>query len=403
LGRIAEAPNLKLQSIRRSLCAAALFENSAAMMSWNEDERLMAAALALSRRGLGLAAPNPSVGAIVVKDGHVVGRGVTGQGGRPHAETQALFEAGEQAKGATLFVTLEPCSHHGKTPPCTDAIIAAGIARVVSALEDPNPKVAGSGYTLLRAAGIEVISGLLQNEARQIHLGHIMAVSARRPMVTLKLAETADGYAAGPLGAPRLSITGPLANDFVHMQRAMHDAIMIGSGTALADDPLLTVRLPGLEMRKPLRVVLDTHLRISPNGQLAATAAVSPVLVIAGEGASSSIMEALAGKHIDVATITCADADHLNLDAALALLAARGITRVFCEGGPRLGQALIAAGFADNVILLKSQDALGQKGLPVLDDGSRAKLANPALYRCVETRVFGDAGGDRLTRFERKF
>jgi diaminohydroxyphosphoribosylaminopyrimidine deaminase/5-amino-6-(5-phosphoribosylamino)uracil reductase len=368
----------------------------------DEDERLMAAALELSRRSLGLAMPNPSVGAIVVKDGRLVGRGVTNPGGRPHAETQALLEAGELAKGATLYVTLEPCSHHGQTPPCTEAIISAGIARVVAALEDPNPKVAGGGYALLRAAGIEVVSGLQQDKATRLHLGHIMNVTAGRPMVTLKLAETADGYAAGLPGEPRLSITGPLANDFVHMQRAMHDAILVGIGTVLADDPLLNVRLPGLETRKPLRIVLDTKLRLPLDARLVVTAANIPTLVIASEGASRSTMAALASKHIEIAMLPCDEAGHLSLQAVLALLATRGITRVFCEGGPRMGQALIASGFADDVILLKSADVFGREGLPALDDDSRAKLTNPKFYSCAETRVFGDAGGDRLTRFERK-
>jgi diaminohydroxyphosphoribosylaminopyrimidine deaminase / 5-amino-6-(5-phosphoribosylamino)uracil reductase len=369
------------------------------MIQNGDDARLMAAALSLSRRSLGLAAPNPSVGALVVKDGLIVGRGVTGQGGRPHGEVLALEEAGALAKGATLYVTLEPCSHHGKSPPCADAIINAGVARVVSALEDPNPKVAGDGHERLRAAGIEVLTGIHEEEARRLHLGHILSVTEGRPMVTLKLAETADGYAAGADGAPPLAITGATANDFVHMMRAMHDAILIGSGTATADDPLLTVRLPGLEARKPLRIVLDTKLLLSPGSKLAATAQEVPTLVIAGEGAEPEAIAALAAKHVEVVIVPCDHDGHVDLKAVLALLAARGTTRVFCEGGPRLGSALIEAGFADDVIILTSPKPLGHRGLPVLAGAAHVRLADETYYRRTDTRALGE---DRLIRYERK-
>ncbi|WP_020176282.1 bifunctional diaminohydroxyphosphoribosylaminopyrimidine deaminase/5-amino-6-(5-phosphoribosylamino)uracil reductase RibD [Methyloferula stellata] len=363
-----------------------------------EDARLMAAALSFSRRSLGLAAPNPSVGALVVKDGLIVGRGVTGQGGRPHGEVLALEEAGELAKGAMLYVTLEPCSHHGKTPPCVDAIIAAGIARVVSAIGDPNPKVAGEGYRRLREAGVEVVTGVCEEEARRLHLGHFLCVTAGRPMVTLKLAETADGYAADVPGAPRLVISGELTYSFVHMQRALYDAILIGSGTALADDPLLTVRLPGLEARKPLRVVLDTKLLLSPASWLAVTATEVPTLVVAGDGADGEAVKALEAKHVEVATVPCDKAGHVDLNAALRLLAGRGITRVLSEGGPHLGAALIAAGIADEVLILTSQKSLGREGLPALDAAANARLADETHYRFAETRILGE---DRLMRYER--
>jgi len=368
------------------------------MTQAEDDARLMAAALAFSRRNFGLTAPNPSVGALVVKDRLIVGRGVTGQGGRPHGEVLALQQAGALARGATLYVSLEPCNHHGKTPPCTDAIIAAGITRVVSALEDPNPKVSGEGYRRLRAAGIDVVTGFHEEEARRLHLGHILCVTAGRPMITLKLAETADGFAAGAEGEPRLAITGEPANGFVHMLRAAHDAILIGSGTALADDPLLTVRLPGLEGRNPLRIVLDTKLRLSPASQLAATAAAVPTLVIAGEGASQEARDALAANHIEVVTVPCDAAGHADLNAALALLAAGGITRVFCEGGPRLGAALIAADLADEVILLTSQTRLGHAGLLSLDANARLKLSGETVYRLAGSKVLG---ADQLIRYER--
>ncbi len=359
----------------------------------------MAAALSLSRGSLGLAAPNPSVGALVVRDGVIVGRGVTGQGGRPHAEVLALQEAGALAKGATLYVTLEPCSHHGKTPPCADAIISAGIARVVSAIEDANPEVAGEGHRRLWAAGIELVTGVYEDEARRLHLGHILCVTANRPMVTLKLAETADGFAAGAPGAPRLAITGSLANDFVHLQRAMHDAILIGSRTAQADDPLLTVRLPGMEARKPMRVVLDTKLRLSPHSRLAATAQDVPTLAIAGAGAKPETVKALEAEHIEVAIAPCGDDGRVDLKAALGLLAARGITRVFCEGGPHLGSSMIEGGFADDVLILTSPKPLGHDGQPVLAGPAHVRLADETYYRRTDTRALGE---DRLIHYERK-
>ena len=235
------------------------------------DQRFMALALALGRRGLGHTWPNPAVGAVIVKDGVIVGRGWTQAGGRPHAEVEALRRAGEAARGATLYVTLEPCSHHGKSPPCADAIIAAGIARVVSSIEDPNPKVAGAGHARLRAAGIAVEIGVGAGEARRDHAGHISRMRDRRPHVMLKLAVSADGK-AGASGRRPLAITGEAARDRVHLLRAQSDAIMIGVGTALADDPMLTCRLSGMAGLSPVRIVLDSALRLPPSSRLARSA-----------------------------------------------------------------------------------------------------------------------------------
>ena len=236
-----------------------------------EDLRWMEAALNLGSRSLGLTAPNPAVGAILVKDGAVVGRGATAPGGRPHAERIAIDQAGEAARGATLYVTLEPCSHFGASPPCVDAVIAADVARVVSAMEDPNPLVGGQGHTRLREAGIAVSVGAGAAQARRDHLGHILRVTAGRPCVTLKLAETADGFASAGANDARLRITGPIADLRVQIMRSTHEAIMVGIRTALIDDPALTVRLPGVD-RKPLRVVLDTHLRLPERSRVVATA-----------------------------------------------------------------------------------------------------------------------------------
>jgi diaminohydroxyphosphoribosylaminopyrimidine deaminase/5-amino-6-(5-phosphoribosylamino)uracil reductase len=363
-----------------------------------EDADFMAAALALGRRALGRAAPNPAVGAIVVSDGIIVGRGWTKPGGRPHAETEALAHAGAATRGATLYVGLEPCSHYGKTPPCADAVIAAGIARVVSALEDPDPRVAGRGHARLRAAGIEVTTGLGAEEARRANLGHILRVTEGRPMVTLKLAETADGFAAGGEHDKRLAITGAAANARVHMMRAMHDAIMVGIGTARADDPLMTVRLPGMEDIKPLRVVLDYRLAISPRSRLASTARDYPTLIIAAEDASLEVERALAETGIEVARIPAHESARLELRIAVALLAQRGITRVFSEGGPRVAKELIGAGLADEVVIFTAPKPFGANGVPVLAREARRKLEQAAHYTLAEDAF---AGPDRLRRYAR--
>ncbi len=370
---------------------------SSAVDASDEDTRFMQAALNLARRGLGRVAPNPAVGALIVKDGVVIGRGFTGEGGRPHAEVLAISHVGEAAKGATLYVTLEPCSHHGRTPPCADAVIAAGITRVVSTIHDPDPRVAGSGYARLRQAGIEVKTGVLAEAALRADLGHVLCVTQGRPMVTLKLAETADFYAAGPHGTPRLMITGAPANSRVQMLRALHDAVMVGSGTAIADDLMLNVRLPGLEGCKPLRIVLDSQLRLPPNARLATTARDHPTLVIAGEGASIDAAARLVDQGVEVERV--ADkAGHLDLIATLAFLGARGLTRIFCEGGPRLAAALIARNYADEIILFRSDKPLGHAGVPALDAASRVALADAGRYRLSDTGRIGD---DFYTRHER--
>lgn len=363
-----------------------------------DDIRFMRAAIALGRRWQGLTSPNPSVGALVVRDGVIVGRGATNPGGRPHAETVAILDAGDQARGATLYVSLEPCSHFGRTPPCAQAIITAGIRRVVSSLEDPDLRVAGRGHRMLRDAGVEVLAGVCAEEGRRANLGHILRVSEKRPMVTLKLAETADGFAAGAEHDPRLAITGPAANNCVHVMRAMHDAIMVGVGTARADDPLMTVRLPGLEDRRPLRVVLDTHLRLSPRSRLVATASEAPLLVICGPGASEEARARLEDAGGQVVHCRLGADGRLDLLAALRLLSERGLTRVFSEGGPSVAGALVAEGLADEFVLFTSQRPLGRPGTPALAPAARAALLDPARFHLVEDARLGP---DRLRRFER--
>jgi diaminohydroxyphosphoribosylaminopyrimidine deaminase / 5-amino-6-(5-phosphoribosylamino)uracil reductase len=363
----------------------------------DEDLRWMEAALNLGSRSLGLAAPNPAVGAILVKDRAVVGRGVTAPGGRPHAERIAIDQAGEAARGATLYVTLEPCSHFGVSPPCVDAVIAAGVARVVSAMEDPNPLVGGRGHARLKAAEIGVSVGAGAAQAGRDHLGHILRVTAGRPCVTLKLAETADGFASGGSNDARLRITGPIADLRVQIMRSTHEAIMVGIETALADDPALTVRLPGVD-RKLLRVVLDTHLRLPERSRLAATAADIPTLVIAGTAAPDEAARRLEGLGVMIERAP-ADADgRVDLHQALRTLAARGITRVFSEGGPQVAARLIALKLADAVALITADKPLGRPGVAALDTQARAALLDDTCYRPVETFAYG---ADTMRLWER--
>jgi diaminohydroxyphosphoribosylaminopyrimidine deaminase/5-amino-6-(5-phosphoribosylamino)uracil reductase len=353
-----------------------------------EDLRWMDAALNLGSRSLGLTAPNPAVGAILVKDGVVVGRGATAPGGRPHAERIAIDQAGGAARGATLYVTLEPCSHFGVSPPCADAVIAAGVVRVVSAMEDPNPLVGGQGHARLRAAGIAVSVGAGAVQARRDHRGHILRVTAGRPCVTLKLAETADGFASASAHDARLRITGPIADLRVQVMRSTHEAIMVGVGTALGDDPALTVRLPGLD-RKPLRVVLDTHLRLSERSRLAATASEAPTLVIAGETAPDEAALRLEDAGMMIERVPLDAEARVDLRHALSALSVRGITRVFSEGGPRVAARLIALELADEVALITAEKPLGRPGVAALDSEARAALTDGSRYRPVETAVYG--------------
>lgn len=246
------------------------------------DLRFMQLALALGRRGLGRTWPNPAVGAVIVKDGVIVGRGWTQPGGRPHAEVEALRRAGDAARGATLYVTLEPCSHFGRSPPCADAVVAAGLARVVSAIEDPNPDVGGKGHAKLRAAGIAVDVGLCAAEAARDHAGHFRRITDKRPHVILKLAVSADDKIAA-LGHRPVAITGEAVRTRVHLLRAQCDAILVGIGTVQADDPLLTCRLPGMAARSPIRVVLDRALRISGDSRMVHSARETPLWVMTSD------------------------------------------------------------------------------------------------------------------------
>ncbi len=361
------------------------------------DAAFMGAAIAWGRRHLGATAPNPAVGCIIVRDGVIVARGATQPGGRPHAETEAIAEAGEAARGATLYVSLEPCSHHGVTSPCADAIVEAGLARVVSAIEDPDPRVAGRGHAKIVEAGIALRTGIGAPQARRLTLGHILRVTEGRPMVTLKLAETLDGYAAGDEHDPRLMITGAAVNNAVQIQRYLHDAIMVGIGTALADDPLLTVRLPGLEARQPLRVLLDTHLRLPLASRLVTTAAKHPTLVFAAAQAPAQARAALQARGVEVECVGVAPDGRLDITQALQALGRRGITRVFSEGGPTVGSKLILDGLADEVLLYTGVKPQG-RGVAALNVAARARLADSLHFGLADD---GFVGLDRARRYER--
>jgi diaminohydroxyphosphoribosylaminopyrimidine deaminase/5-amino-6-(5-phosphoribosylamino)uracil reductase len=363
------------------------------------DQRFMQLALTLGRRGQGRTWPNPAVGAVVVKDGVIIGRGWTQPGGRPHAEPVALARAGEAARGATLYVTLEPCSHVGKSPPCADAIIAAGIARVVSAIEDPNPEVAGQGHAKLRAAGITVDIGLGADEAAHDHAGHFRRVRDERPHVILKLAVSSDDK-IGAKGHKPVAISGEAARARVHLLRAQCDAILVGIGTVLADDPMLTCRLPGMEARSPVRVLLDRSLRIPGTSRLVHSARETPLWVMTSslsEAPAAMKLGAAGAQVIRVATTTAPPLG-LDLSAVLHALSGKGITRLLVEGGARVAASFVAAGLVDEVWLLRGAEVVGADGVPALDALPLSALTGSPAFK---PRASETLQKDTLTIYER--
>ncbi|WP_028345698.1 bifunctional diaminohydroxyphosphoribosylaminopyrimidine deaminase/5-amino-6-(5-phosphoribosylamino)uracil reductase RibD [Bradyrhizobium murdochi] len=361
------------------------------------DQRFMQLALSLGRRGLGRTWSNPAVGAVVVKDGVIVGRGWTQPGGRPHAEPEALKRAGEAARGATLYVTLEPCSHFGKSPPCVDAVIASGIARVVSAIEDPNPEVAGQGHAKLRAAGISVDVGLGAQEAARDHAGHFRRVRDKRPHVILKLAVSADDKIAAA-GHKPVAITGEAARTQVHLLRAQCDAILVGIGTVLADDPLLTCRLPGMEARSPVRVVLDRALRLPGTSKLVQSARQTPLWVMTSDFAEAPAAMKLGAAGAQVMRVAATAQPGLDLSAVLHALSDKGITRLMVEGGSRVASSFVASGLVDEIWLLRGPDKVGADGIPALDALPLSTLTGSPVFK---PRASESLGNDTLTIYER--
>ncbi|MBI2256813.1 MAG: bifunctional diaminohydroxyphosphoribosylaminopyrimidine deaminase/5-amino-6-(5-phosphoribosylamino)uracil reductase RibD [Proteobacteria bacterium] len=351
----------------------------------------MSAALGLGRRNLGCTWPNPSVGCVIVQNGRVVGRGHTQPGGRPHAETEALRGAGDQARGATAYVTLEPCAHHGKTPPCADALVAAGIKRCVVATGDPDPRVAGGGIAILKAAGIEITEGVLEAEAREGNAGFFTRIKLGRPLITLKLATTLDGRIATVTGESKW-ITGPEARAAGHQLRANHDAIMVGSGTVIADDPELTCRLPGLEDRSPIRVVLDTRLRIPPTAKLLANQDRCPTWLVTKAGHSAENLGRFGHLKVTLIDPFQVDSGTLQLRTVLKELGDRGLTRVLVEGGAALATSLLRDDLVDRLAWFQAPFVIGNDGMAGIGELGRAELDRISRFKLLsEQRVGPDS------------
>ena len=358
-----------------------------------DDARFMQLALALGRRGLGNTWPNPAVGAVIVKDGVILARGWTQPGGRPHAEVEALRRAKKLAQGATLHVTLEPCSHQGKSPPCADAIIRAGIARVVSAMEDPNPEVAGKGHARLREKGIVVEVGLGEEEARRAHIGHITRITKGRPHVMLKLALSANGKVGLP-GRKPVALSGEAARYRVFQMRAQSDAILVGIGTVLADNPHLTSRLPGMDERSPVRVVLDSQLRLPLSTSVVATVRETPTWVITSHNPSMIAEDILKQKGAQVFRVG-ERGGGLDFDEVLKVLAEQGISRLMVEGGPKVAASLVAADLVDEAVLIRADKTIGE-GIDALEG-----LPLTALTNMLAPRGREQLGADIIETFGR--
>jgi diaminohydroxyphosphoribosylaminopyrimidine deaminase/5-amino-6-(5-phosphoribosylamino)uracil reductase len=362
-----------------------------------EDIAHMRSALALARRGVGNTWPNPSVGCVVVNGGRVVGRAVTAPGGRPHAEPAALDAAGTAARGATAYVTLEPCCHWGRTPPCTDALISAGVARVVIATRDPDPRVDGAGIARLRAAGIVVDEGILRAEADEVAEGFRLRVLEGRPLITLKLASTLDGRIATRTGESQW-ITGESARRAAHALRGRHDAVMVGVGTVLADDPELTCRLPGYRRLPVVRVVADSHLRVPLTATLVATAQRAPTWVLIREGSDRDRRRAFSDIGVRLIEVQWSTAG-LEICAALHALGTAGLTHVLVEGGAQLAASLLRADLVDRIAWFHAPAVLGGDAWPAVQAfGVEHLAAMPRFARIGETSL----GDDVLSEFVRK-
>ena len=360
------------------------------------DPSHMRAALALARRGLGTTWPNPSVGCVIVRDGRVVGRGVTQPGGRPHAETQALAMAGAGAHGGDAYVTLEPCNHTGQTPPCSEALIAAGIARVIIAGDDPDARVNGAGIARLRAAGIEVVTGVLTAEADELQAGFLHRVRHGRPLVTLKLATTLDGKIA-TRGGESQWITGPAAREAAHALRGRHDAVLVGVGTVAADNPSLTCRIAGFRTTPVVRVVVDSHLRTRLTANLIATALADPTWIIHRGGVTADRREAFTGAGVRLFDVPGGERG-VDLAAGLQALGAAGLTRVLAEGGAQMAAGLLRDGLVDRIAWFHAPGVMGGDGWPAAQAFGVTDLA--AMPRFTRTSV-RPVGNDMLTEFAR--
>ncbi len=349
----------------------------------------MRAALSLAARGLGQVWPNPAVGCVLVgTNGAVIGRGWTQKGGRPHAEAEALRQAGGAARGASAYVSLEPCAHHGQTPPCAEALIEAGIARCVVAVEDPDPRASGAGIRRLREAGMSVTTGVLEAEATAINRGFFTSRRLGRPLVALKLATTLDGKIATASGNSRW-ITGEPARDFGHRLRATHDAILVGSGTVLADDPELSCRLAGLTERSPIRVILDRRGRVPASAKVFSGGPEAPTWVLTTDSQRSDLASKV-GKGLEFIEIKQKTEDVALLAECLEALCRRGLTRILLEGGAKVAGAFIKAKLVDRIYWFRSPGILGGDGLAGVPALGMISLEKMPRFHRTELRRFGD-------------
>jgi len=351
------------------------------------DARWMRLALSLGARGTGQVWPNPAVGCVIVKSGRVLGRGWTAPGGRPHAETQALAEAGEAARGSTAYVTLEPCAHFGKTPPCVDALIRASVARVVVALRDPDPRTDGAGLRRLRDAGVALRVGVEETAAARAHAGFVNRITRGRPALTLKLATSFDGRIATATGESRW-ITGTDARRAVHGLRARHDAIMIGAGTARADDPALTVRDLGIA-HQPVRVIVSRNLDLPQDGNLARTAHLVPLWLLCAQDAPADRQQAWLATGAKLMPVATGSDGAIDMAAAMQRLGQAGLTRIFCEGGGALAATLLAADLVDDLVGFTAGLAIGAEGLPAIGALGLADLSGAPRFALHATRAIG--------------
>lgn len=346
------------------------------------DTRYMTRALELARRGLYTTDPNPRVGCVLVRDGNVVGEGFHERAGQPHAEVNALRAAGERTRDATVYLTLEPCCHHGKTPPCTDALIGAGVARVVVAMQDPNPRVAGQGFAALAQAGIKSESGLMQSEAEALNPGFIRRMQHGRPYVRVKLAASLDGRTAMANGESKW-ITGEPARDDVQHWRARSSAILTGIGTVLADDPSLNVRAFDIG-RQPLRVILDSTLRMSPKAAMLSLPGSTLVVTASHDAARAAALRA-AGADVQVA----GKEGRIDLAALMKMLAAREINEILVEAGATLSGALLEAGLVDELVLYQAPCLLGDTGRGLFRLTNLTQMAKRPTLEIKDARAIG--------------
>ncbi len=353
------------------------------------EERLMQAALRMADRGLGRVWPNPAVGCIIVQGNRMIARARTADGGRPHAETIALEQAGAQAEGSTVYVTLEPCAHHGETAPCVDALIAAKVARVVIGAIDPDPRTAGKGIEALKAAGIEVCIGVLEKDCKALNAGFFTRIAENRPYICLKAACTKEGYMTPPEGR---WITGPQALNLVHLQRRKFDAILIGIGTAMADNPMLTTRLPGFH-HSPVRIVLDSHLRLPADANLCKTAGIIPLWILYANDPNNRAgeLESVGAKLFKIPS--------RDLAAAMRCLAEQGITRLLVEGGPAIHTAFMEAGLCDEITVYRSSEIISGRGEAVFSPEKIKKFADRKGLTPSKTRLIEQ---DSLEIYRRK-